>query len=207
MTPDRVTPQSGDTMAGWQRVIGPSAANCRTRREFHYQDTELVSPVLNFSADPGPATVAVLLPQAAGHSDVRVRFGYTGQWSQYWEIDNVSVGQRACTHQAGALVTGRVAGTTGSAINGATVASVSDPSQTAATVATPGNGSINGGLYWLFVTGAGSQKFTASDTGYTPATKTAAITTGQVTTLNFTLAAASTSPGLGQQPGRRSPAG
>jgi hypothetical protein len=216
----------------------------------HYQDTELISPVLNFATDtspavqfdtdyepavnstatvdvsvdggktwasawtssgfpgePGPATVAVLLPQAAGKSDVRVRFGYTGQWSQYWEIDNVSVGQRACTHQAGALVTGRVAGTTGSAINGATVASVSDPSQTAATVATPGNGSINGGLYWLFVTGAGSQKFTASDTGYTPATKTAAITTGQVTTLNFTLAAASTSPGLGQQPGRRSPAG
>jgi hypothetical protein len=26
MTPDRVTPQSGDTMAGWQRVIGPRLA-------------------------------------------------------------------------------------------------------------------------------------------------------------------------------------
>jgi hypothetical protein len=204
--------------------------------QFHYQDTELVSPVLNFSADtspavqfdtdyqpavnstatvdvsvdggktwtnvwtshgfpgdPGPATVAAVLPQAAGKSDVRVRFGYTGQWSQYWEIDNVFLGQRTCTQQTGALLTGRVTDASGNAVNGATVASLSDPSQTATTVATPGDDAINGGLYWLFVTGTGSQRFTASDTGYTSATQTATTTTGQVTTLNFTLTTAGTS--------------
>jgi hypothetical protein len=204
----------------------------------HYQDTELISPMLNFSADtspavqfatdyqpavnsaatvdlsvdggktwtnvwtsqgfpgdPDPATVVAVLPQAAGHSDVRVRFGYTGQWSQYWEIDNVFLGQRTCTQQAGALLTGRVTDTSGNAVNGATVASVSDPSETATTVATPGDGAINGGLYWLFVTGTGSQRFTASATSYTPATQTATITTGRVTTLGFSLAAASTTRG------------
>jgi len=204
--------------------------------QFHYQDTELISPALNFSADtspavqfdtddqpavnstatvdvsvdggktwsnawtshgfpgdPGPATVAVLLPQAAGKSDVRVRFGYTGQWSQYWELDNVFLGQRTCTQQAGALLTGRVADASGNGVNGATVASVGDPAQTATTVATPGDDAINGGLYWLFVTGTGSQQFTASGTGYTPVTNTATIATGQVTTLGFSLAAASTS--------------
>jgi hypothetical protein len=210
--------------------------------QFHYQDTELVSPVLNFSADtspavqfdtdyqpavnstatvdlsvdggktwtnvwtsrgfpgdPGPATVAVVLPQAAGKSDVRVRFGYTGQWSQYWELDNVFLGQRTCNQQAGALLTGRVTDASGNAVNGAAVASVSDPSEMATTVATPGDDAINGGLYWLFVTGTGSQQFTGSDTGYTPATLTATITTGQVTTLNFALAAASTSRQAGSR--------
>jgi Carboxypeptidase regulatory-like domain len=204
--------------------------------QFHYQDTELVSPALNFSADtspavqfdtdyqpavnstatvdvsldsgktwtnawtshgfpgdPGPATVAVLLPQAAGKSNVRVRFGYTAQWSQYWELDNLFIGQRTCSQQTGALLTGRVTDASGNGVNGATVASVGDPAQTTTTVATPGDDAINGGLYWLFVTGTGSQQFTASDTGYTTSTQTATLTTGQVTTLGFSLAAASTS--------------
>jgi hypothetical protein len=204
--------------------------------QFHYQDTELISPVLDFSADtspavqfdtnyqpavnstatidvsvdggktwttvwtnsgfpgdPGPATVTALLPQAAGKSDVRVRFGYTGQWSQYWEIDNVFLGQRTCAQQTGALVTGQVTDASGNPVNGATVASVSDPSQTATTVATPGDNAINGGLYWLFVTSTGSQQFTASDTGYASATQSATLTAGQVSTLNFTLAAAASS--------------
>jgi hypothetical protein len=207
-----------------------------TYGQFHYQDTDLVSPVLNFSADtspavqfatdyqpavnstatigvsvdggktwttawtssgfpgdPGPATVTALLPQAAGKSDVRVRFGYTGQWSQYWEIDNVFLGQRTCSQQTGALVTGHVTDASGNAVNGATVASVSDPSETATTVATPGDDAINGGLYTLFVTGTGNQQFTASDTGYTSSTQTATLTAGQVSTLNFTLAAAAAS--------------
>ena len=146
-----------------------------------------------FPGDPGPATVAVLLPQAAGQSDVRVRFGYTGQWSQYWEVDNVFLGQRTCSQRSGALLTGRVADASGTGVNGATVASVSDPSEAATTVATPGDDAINGGLYWLFVTGTGSQQFTASDTGYTSATQSATMAAGQVTTLNFALAAASTS--------------
>jgi hypothetical protein len=202
--------------------------------QFHYQDTQLTSPVINMSADsspavqfatdyepwvnstatvdvstdggttwtnawtskgfpgdPGPATVAVPLPSAAGKSQVRVRFGYTGQWSQWWEIDNVFLGNRVCTQQAGGLLVGRVAGSSGNGINGATVASVTNPAETATTVATPGDDAINGGLYDLFVTEAGSQQYTATATGYTTSTQTATITAGQVSTVNFTLAAAS----------------
>jgi hypothetical protein len=141
------------------------------------------------AGDPGPATVVVPLPAAAGQSDVRVRFGYTGQLSQYWEIDNVFLGDRVCTQQTGALLTGRVADTAGTAVNGATVASVTHPGQNTVTVATPGDDNINGGLYALFATATGSQKFTAKATGYTSSTQSASLTAGQVSTLSFTLTA------------------
>jgi hypothetical protein len=202
--------------------------------QFHYQDTDLISPALDFSddtspavqfaadyqpavnsaatvdvsvdggktwanvwtskgfpGDPGPATVAVLLPQAAGHASVRVRFGYTGQWSQWWEIDNVFLGQRTCTQQAGSLLVGRVADSAGNAVNGAVVASVTNPAETTTTMATPGDASVNGGLYELFVAERGSQHYTATATGYTQSTQSATVTPGQVSTLNFTLTAAS----------------
>ena len=196
----------------------------------HYQDTELTSPAVNFSADhtpvaqfatdlagatnstaavdvstdggknwvavwrdvgmpgdPGPSTVAVPLPQAAGKAKVKVRFIYTGEWSQYWEIDNVFLGDRTCTQQTGGLLIGRVTDTAGTAINGATVASVTNPAERATTVATPGNSAINGGLYWLFTSAAGSQQFKASDTGYATTAQSITVTVGQVSTLNFTL--------------------
>jgi hypothetical protein len=142
---------------------------------------------------PGPATVVVPLPTAAGKNNVRIRFGYTGQWSGYWEVDNVFLGTRTCTQRPGALLTGRVTGTSHNAVKGATVTSVTDPSQTATTAATPGDSSINGGLYTLFTTTAGSQQFTAAATGYTSSTQPATVTTGQVTTLSFTLTATSAS--------------
>jgi hypothetical protein len=142
------------------------------------------------AGDPGPATVVIPLPTAAGKNNVRVRFGYTGEDSGYWEIDNAFLGTRTCTQQTGALLTGRVADSSGNAINGATVASITNPAETATTVATPGDDSINGGLYDLFVTETGSQQYTASATGYTPSTQSATLTAGQVSTLNFAMGAA-----------------
>lgn len=140
------------------------------------------------AGEPGPAAVTIPLPQAAGNSDVEVRFGYTGEWSGYWEIDNVFLGNRVCTQQAGALLTGRVADASGNAINGATVTSVANPAEEATTVATPGDSAANGGLYDLFVTETGSQQYTATATGYAATTQSATVTPGQVSTLNFTLA-------------------
>lgn len=212
--------------------------------QFHYQDTELVSPAADFSADPapalqfatdlqpavnstatvdvstdggktwanvwtskgfpgdpGPATVAIPLPQAAGKTAVKARFGYTGQWSQYWEIGDVFFGNRVCAQQPGGLLTGRVTGSAGAAVNGATVASVASPDQQAVTVATPGDSAVNGGLYWLLVTGTGSQQFTASAVGYTTATQSATITAGQVSTLNFALTTANGATSGGGQAG------
>ncbi len=205
--------------------------------QFHYQDTELVSPVINMSADttpavqfatdyepavnstatvdvsvdggktwanawtsqgfpgaPGPATVTIPLPRAAGKSQVRVRFGYTGQWSQWWEIDNVFLGNRTCHQGAGGLLIGRAADSSGNAINGATVASATNPTEKAITLATPGDSAINGGFYDLFVTETGSHQYTASASGYTSSTQTATITAGRASTLNFTLASGSGGP-------------
>lgn len=144
-----------------------------------------------FPGVPGPQTVTVALPQAAGKTSVRVRFGYTGQWSQYWELGDVFFGNKTCAQQTGGLVTGRIADAGGNAINGATVASVTDPGDTATSVDTPGDTTINGGLYWLFIAATGSQQFTASETGLTPSTQSATITADQVSTLNFTLGASS----------------
>jgi Carboxypeptidase regulatory-like domain len=141
-----------------------------------------------FPGQPGPATVVIPVPQASGKSSIRVRFGFTGQWSQWWEIDNVFLGNRTCAQQSGGLLTGRVADSAENAINGATVASVANASEKAVTMATPGDSAINGGLYDLFVTETGSQQYTASATGHTASTQSATITAGQATTLNFTLA-------------------
>jgi hypothetical protein len=132
-----------------------------------------------FPGVPGPAIVAVPLPQAAAKPDVRIRFGYTGQSSQYWEIDNVFLGNRTCTQQAGALLTGQVTSASGTPINGATITSASHATQTAVT--------SGDGLYTLFTTATGSQKFTATATGYTSSSQTATLATGHVTTRNFTL--------------------
>jgi hypothetical protein len=142
------------------------------------------------AGDPGPATIVVPLPQAAGKTDVKVRFGYLGEWSGYWEIDNVFLGNRTCDQQTGGLLVGRVADSSGNAINGATVASVTNPAEKTITVATPADSSINGGLYDLFVKETGNQQYTASATGYTASTQSATMTAGQVSTLNFSLSSA-----------------
>jgi len=155
-----------------------------------------------FPGDPGPATVIVPLPQAAGASQVRVRFDYTGQWSQWWEIDNVFLGNRACVQQSGGLLTGRVTDATGTAIDGAAVASVTNPGQSTLTGPTPGDDAIGGGLYELFVSATGSQRFTASMTGFAAATQATSITAGQVSALNFTLTAPGTL-GAARAAGRR----
>jgi subtilisin family serine protease len=50
-----------------------------------------------FPGIAGPGTHALPLPTAAGERSVRVRLGYTGQWSGWWAVDDVFVGDRACT--------------------------------------------------------------------------------------------------------------
>ena len=71
----------------------------------------------------------------------------------------------------------------------ATVASVTDPTDSTHTFATPGDDALGGGLYALFVTATGPQQFTASAAGFAAATQSATITSGKVTALNFSLAA------------------
>ncbi|OLF08717.1 hypothetical protein BLA60_22130 [Actinophytocola xinjiangensis] len=50
-----------------------------------------------FPGADGPGSQAVRLPDAAGKRDVRLRFHYEGQWSGWWAVDDVFVGNRTCT--------------------------------------------------------------------------------------------------------------
>lgn len=143
-----------------------------------------------FAGVPGPQTVVVPLPKAAGQARVQVRFGYLGQWSQYWEIDNVFIGERTCVAKDGGLMVGRVSdAAAGTALNGATVASVKDSNQRAVTQETPGDEVIGGGLYWLFTTATGEQQFTATMNGYASRTATVTVGAGEVTEQDFPLTA------------------
>ncbi|WP_127361548.1 carboxypeptidase regulatory-like domain-containing protein [Actinacidiphila soli] len=77
----------------------------------------------------GPEVVAI--PQAAGKSDVQVRFRYDAVHSQYWKVDNVFIGNRSCDAAAGGLVAGTVDdANTGKALSGATVSVAGTPTAT-----------------------------------------------------------------------------
>ena len=153
-----------------------------------------------FPGNPGPDTVVIPLPQAAGKKAVQIGFHYLGSWSQYWQIDDVFFGQRACTTRTGGLLVGQVDDPTGAGIPNATVASVANPDETAMTVPTPDDPNLGDGFYWLFTAGSGAQQFTAAKTGYTTATGSATVPVDQVSTLDFTLTATAAQATSGSQP-------
>ncbi|MET8952359.1 kelch repeat-containing protein [Streptomyces sp. NPDC004129] len=77
----------------------------------------------------GPEVVAI--PQAAGKSDVQVRFRYDAVHSWYWKVDDVFIGNRSCDAAAGGLVAGTVEdANTGKALSGAGVSVTGTPTAT-----------------------------------------------------------------------------
>ena len=134
----------------------------------------------------GPRVVVLGLPQAAGHSDVRVRFHYTGVWDYWWQVDDVFLGARACTATPGGLVVGRVTDqNTGDALVGATVTGA----RSATTVTTPDDPGLGDGLYWMF-SPAGSQSLVAaSGRFYQQGTATVSVSADNATRHDFALAA------------------
>ncbi|MFI1094880.1 carboxypeptidase regulatory-like domain-containing protein [Streptomyces sp. NPDC020917] len=132
--------------------------------------------------------VDVPIPQAAGQSDVRVRFHYVGHWSRSWNIDNVLVGSRACAPQPGGLVAGTVTdANTGAPLVGAKVSSDADASQAGVTTATPDDTGLDDGYYWLFSSHTGSTGFTAADGKYTQAKATVDVPADSVVHKDFSL--------------------
>jgi N-acetylneuraminic acid mutarotase len=128
------------------------------------------------------------IPQAAGKSDVRVRFHYTGSWSRSWNLDNVLVGTRTCAPQTGALVAGTVTdANTGAPLIGAKVTSDTSATESGATTATPDDTGLGDGYYWLFSSHTGSTGFSATDGRYTPAKATVKVPADSVTRKNFKL--------------------
>lgn len=112
----------------------------------------------------GPELIRVPLPQAAGESDVRVRFDYDGGNSSQeglWAVDNVLLGEVSCTPLDGGLVVGQVRDDrTGLVLDGATV---TIGESTTKAIATPADLDLVGGFYWLFSPDTGTVPLTAEN--------------------------------------------
>ncbi|MGW0086580.1 carboxypeptidase regulatory-like domain-containing protein [Streptomyces sp. NPDC003393] len=134
--------------------------------------------------------VDVPIPQAAGKSAVRVRFHYTGSNSRSWNVDNVLIGTRTCTPQAGGLVAGIVTdANTGTPLIGATVTSDVSATQSGGTTATPDDPGLGDGYYWLFSSHTGSTGFSVKQGRYTPTRAKVTVPADGVRHRNFKLKA------------------
>ncbi|MGC4806440.1 S8 family serine peptidase [Micromonospora sp. DT233] len=149
--------------------------------------------VLRQAADVrGPRATEVPIPQAAGKSEVQVRFHYyEASWEWWWQVDNVLIGSEVtCEPINGGLVVGHVKDKNDNGyVNGATVTSNDKPGTTATTVATPDDTELPDGFFWLFSQQTGKHKFTARAAGYVNQTKQVDVQTDWATAVTFQLAA------------------
>ncbi|MGW2940046.1 Kelch repeat-containing protein, partial [Streptomyces sp. NPDC001156] len=134
------------------------------------------------SQSSGPEVAAI--PQAAGKSNVRVRFRYDTGHSFYWEVANVFIGNRSCDATAGGLVAGTVDdANTGKALNDATVSVAGTPTAT-----------TTGGTYELFAPASaadssGRTTLGVADGAYTGSTAKVSVARDQVTRKDWRLGA------------------
>lgn len=126
----------------------------------------------------------VAIPQAAGRSDVRLRFRYDAVHSWYWKVDDVFIGNRSCDAAAGGLVAGTVDdANTGRALSGATVSVAGTPTATTAD-----------GAYEVFVPastadGSGRTTLGVVDGAYAGSTAEVSVAPDRVTRRDWRLAA------------------
>ncbi|HET6479165.1 MAG TPA: S8 family serine peptidase [Actinoplanes sp.] len=116
---------------------------------------------------PGPKRTTIAIPQAAGKSQVQVRFHYyDASFAWWWQVDNVLIGELECVPTDGGLVLGHVKdGNTGGYVNGATITDKNDPAVKATTTATPDDTSLADGFFWLLAK-PGSRTFDAKASNY-----------------------------------------
>ena len=134
--------------------------------------------------------VDIPIPDAAGQSQVQVRFHYIGTWSWWWILDNVFVGTRTCDSNGGGLVAGIVRdGNTHQPVNGAKVASVAHPDESGVSAATPDDAHVPDGFYWLYSSRTGRTRFQVSDGKYTPGTAFVNVAAAATAHKNWSLAA------------------
>ena len=134
--------------------------------------------------------VDIPIPQAAGQSNVQVRFHFISSFGWWWSLDNVFIGTRTCAPTPGGIVAGVVTdNNTGNPVNGAKVASNANSGQFGITTANPSDPNLANGFYWLFASPGGNTQFTASDGNYAPGTATVNVADNFVTQQNWVLQA------------------
>ena len=130
------------------------------------------------------------IPEAAGQSQVQVRFHFSATWGWWWIVDNAFVGTRTCEAQGGGLVAGIVRdNNTNQPINGAKVASDPHPDEFGISAATPDDPAVPDGFYWLYSSQTGTTKFHVTDGKYTSATGNVNVASHFTTRKNWTLKA------------------
>jgi N-acetylneuraminic acid mutarotase/uncharacterized glyoxalase superfamily protein PhnB len=140
--------------------------------------------VWSVSSSMNAGYVDIPIPQAAGQSDVRVRFHFTfdGVSGRRWDIDNVLVGEHDCAPDTGGLVEGIVKdANTGEPVNGATVTSDTDSSDSGVSGPTTSDPGLAAGYYWLFSPHTGQSSFTLNDGYYAATTVKVGVTANAVT--------------------------
>ena len=136
----------------------------------------------------GPDLEEVTIPGAAGHNNVQLRFHFVSTWGWWWQVDDVAVQNRTCDPIPGGLVVGTVNdANTGAGINGAKVTSGDQPADAGTTAATPDDGNLGDGYYWLFSTLTGAHPFTATKAPYQPSTKSVTVASNGTVRADFTL--------------------
>jgi N-acetylneuraminic acid mutarotase len=139
----------------------------------------------------GPDHEQIAIPQAAGKTNVKVRFHYyNATFAWWWEVDDVSIGVIPCVPVHGALVMGHVTdANTGTGIDGAKVTSNDNPTDTAVTTTPPNDPNIGSGWYWMFSHLTGTHSFTASFGAYQSATASVSVVVNSATRADFALTA------------------
>jgi N-acetylneuraminic acid mutarotase len=118
----------------------------------------------------------VALPGAAGKASVLVRFHFTGAFGYWWQLDDVLIGNIALTRTSGGLVAGEITdANTSTGVNGAAVANIDKPTESAVTGATPDDPNLGDGFYWFFAAGAGTHHLTATRSGYSTGSTTVTV--------------------------------
>jgi subtilisin family serine protease len=141
-------------------------------------------------AQPTNGARSIPIPQAAGEPDVQARWHWqTVDFSNWWQVDDVHIGEPECAPVDGGLVVGHVLdANTGDGVNGATVSSDARPGDTT-TMATPGDDAVADGFFSLFSSQSGSQGLTAAKAGYTTTPGQVDVVADDVTEAEFELPA------------------
>ncbi|MPY30201.1 galactose oxidase [Streptomyces adustus] len=130
------------------------------------------------------------IPIAAysGAKTVQVRFRFVASNDNFWELDNLFIGDHPTTPVSGGLVAGVVTdANTGTKILNARVRNAGDHGQIGLTAATPDDPQLDDGFYWLFSDALGKQSFTATKSKFATGTRTARVVPDGVTESDYGL--------------------
>ena len=135
----------------------------------------------------GPNLQTIDLSQWAGQPSVQVRFRYQSYATWWWQVDDVSLGERSCSPTPGGLVLGEVTDkNTGSGLTGA---SVTSSALATSTVATPDDAALGEGFYWTFAKPGSYALHATQPGGYQPVAATVQVADNAVTSTDFALPA------------------